>query len=349
MSTFHELSFTINQIQKNQESLSKENEKKKIKKNITILYLNYILRYNQGNKNLISNLDTYIDINENNQTLPQNFKDKITRKVNTVLNKNNQSNSSMELKKEIGTIMKNDNDIIHNYVSFLLKLEDNLKTFLFSLIDFFIDPNSKIFINGDMQIIYNTSPENKNQKEVSEINSYSGRFSIFFKIDGNDETYEFDEDTTSKPIDHIYSLSFNSNNRWILENSSTNQKLSYQIRDKVYNFQYDPFLRKWGWYCGNQFKEDILKPSDRNKTIEKFFEKIKIPYPKLYLSNNEKKLILFSTIVEMKSRDDIYRSINVYSLYSEILDNIFNQKCNEKFNSITKNILRFIQENYQII
>ena len=338
-----------NQIKMNEEKI------KEFQENIKLLYLFYILRDNMGIDNLYQNLEKKIKKNEKfncstiqkkKETTPNLFllDKKIKNEIEKVLNENSiiinniieYYKKNIQLVEFIHSILKNKNQTFLNIKYPPLEIsgyhiQDGL----------YIKDNGKYLstIFYGKEYFYNNSPNTWGLFNVKNKNPLSIKIIIdnySYDIRSIENNYEMLLNNSIK-----YTLSYTENNWfWINEN---NEKLKITDGNKDYIYRYNCNYG-WGWFCGDEKLYKEIKNKGKFELEPRGYKDLYHPPKVREISENEKKLLLFSTIeesriLEIQSIDDFINK------YKEIINILCSQNCNDKnYSKITRDTIQYIRD-----
>ena len=353
----------------------------KFKINIQLLYLFYLLRNNSGINNLYENLEkeiikdkTYLNnedsflqmCNKNKKNLNSQKKKQYPIGLNKIPNK--------IIKEEIIELL-NDNSIfiddlveyytdkleliqfINLFIKYMKDIKNiknnNYKTRIEIINNLVKYPPSEIneyFINNNEQ--YKNSKTNQNlSKQLFQETFYffnnpwriedKNKMPLRKNIKVNEEncSYEILDSNNQSPNSKEYELKYEEDDWYWIDKEE--EKLQIEYNDENYIYKYDP-INGWGWFCGNNSLSTVNKIGSIELEPKGYKDLYHPPEPK-EIPINEKKLLLFSTIIE--SKDNEIQSINEFiNKYRNIINILCSQNCNDKnYNEITRNIIEYIK------
>lgn len=362
---------------------SKLMESHLFKINLQLLYLFYLLRNNSGINNLYENLEkeirkdkTYLN-NKNSflQRCNNNKKNQNSQKKNPYLKDLNKI-SNETIKKEIIELLNDNssfmNQIIEYYTDkleliqfinlFMKYMKDikNIKNIknkarigiINNLVkyppteinEYFINnneqyKNSKTNQNLSIQLFHETFYFYNNPWRIGRDKNTPLRKKIKIKINENTYSYEILDSNNNSPNIKEYELKYQEDDWYWIDDQGEKLKIEYNNNDYIYKFD---CKNRWGWFCGNESLNKV-KREGKIELEPKGYKDLYHPPVGKEIPINEKKLLLFSTIIE--SKNSRIQSIgNFINKYKEIINILCSQNCKDKnYNEITREIIQYIK------
>jgi len=366
---------------KNLLQLQQKVEEETLKKNLSLLYIFYLLRYNNGNNNLYPKIETYLSLKTKNYLNSSSMSQNDTKLMNN--NQKEIENILISLKnsvsdpdiKEIEKVIDGTSDFIYKISQYILNINNqDYKIKIIQKIKDFLENHipSNIFY-------YDNTKKNLNNKVI---NLYNGEFRItqVLNIRGSLSSHSSVPQATKKDIyyesglkknikvlkennvlkyrvsdqgtnvgttngthiyDPTYTFSF-VNDGWYWVDDHNN-KLKINQNGKDYIYQYNCRLSLWGWFCGYDDPGlKVIKSSGSEELQPKGNTYFGI-IKKKSIPNNEMKLLLLATIKECYE-EGINDIDSFNKKITSIVNAVFSKKCDiGQYSIITQNVIEYIR------
>ena len=184
-----------NTIINNNNLLQQNNEEETLKKNLSLLYIFYLLRYNDGNNDLYPKIETYLSLNTKKNIDPYSMSQHDTKLMN---------NNQKEIKNRLISLKNSYSD---PDIEEIEKVIDGTSDFIYNISQYILKNNNKN--NNENNNKNNNENNNKNNNENNNKNDLIGKIKLFLENSSEPLYYHDRVDINlNNEVVHLYNTDY---------------------------------------------------------------------------------------------------------------------------------------------